>query len=708
MHTVFGGTDAFWETGVANLEYSERSVEIDRSLYVGQKVGIGTTSPAAKLVVRGDQTNEAQITIAADNTAGPKDSILYLNASRGTGNSGSNAEIRATHDGGSGLGMLLLGTRRSAAEGITNALAIDSNGNVGIGTTSPSNLLHVKHTTTANSYAIIENTTGGNAGINIKNANGSWTLIANDALRFMDEDSSTERMRIDSSGNIGIGTTNPGSKLEVVDGSSSVRINQNGESAITFESGSLADFHIGHDGSSNNLHFSQGSSVGSVKLLTINANNGNVGIGTTSPGAKLHVNKSVNAASTGLTISNYNNTAGTDQQIMLDFGLSRNSGAVKPNAGRILVGKEDDWAANDAGINAFMSFNVFHNNAIQERMRIDSAGNVGIGITSPAGKLTLSTSSENTGIAYGNLADSLLIENTSDAAGAGPKLIFYNKPDEGNGSPSALIGLMRETATDASTQGNNKGNLVFWTRGEANPEQRMIIDSAGNVGIGTTNPLYETQVETIGKACALAVRSEGMTDSTGWGGYMFANARVGSTGWSTILGTYRPNVSVNFASTIRMAPRTGSNQYFYIDTSANLIMSASIVNVGSSSGTVVGTQTSDERLKNIESSFEYGLEQVMQLQPIAYTFKDDEDETRHLGFGAQTTQDIVPEAVYDTNECVDGYDVDPEDEDNQIARSEDTKLAMKYVELVPVLTKAIQEQQQMIENLKSEIEQLKS
>jgi hypothetical protein len=157
-----------------------------------------------------------------------------------------------------------------------------------------------------------------------------------------------------------------------------------------------------------------------------------------------------------------------------------------------------------------------------------------------------------------------------------------------------------------------------------------------------------------------------------------------------------------------MAPRTGSNQYFYIDTSANLRMSASVVNVGSTSGIVVGTQTSDERLKNIEPDFEYGLEQVMQLQPIAYTFKDDEDETRCLGFGAQTTQDIIPEVVYDTQECIDGYDADPEDEDKQIPRSEDTKLAMKYVELVPVLTKAIQEQQQMIEDLKSEIEQLKS
>ena len=194
-----------------------------------------------------------------------------------------------------------------------------------------------------------------------------------------------------------------------------------------------------------------------------------------------------------------------------------------------------------------------------------------------------------------------------------------------------------------------------------------------------------------------------MNDSAGWGGYMFANAKVGATGWSTILGTYRPTITVNFASTVKMAPRTGSSQYFYIDEFANLRMSASTANIGSSSGTVVGTQTSDERLKNIEPDFEYGLEQVMQLQPIAYTFKNDEDETRCLGFGAQTTQDIVPEAVYDTNECVDGYDVDPEDEENLTPRSEDTKFAMKYVELIPVLTKAIQELKSEIDSLKSQL-----
>ncbi len=129
--------------------------------------------------------------------------------------------------------------------------------------------------------------------------------------------------------------------------------------------------------------------------------------------------------------------------------------------------------------------------------------------------------------------------------------------------------------------------------------------------------------------------------------------------------------------------------------------------IGTASGTVVGTQTSDERLKDIEPSFEYGLDAVMALKPIAYTRNDEDSPVRQLGFGAQTTQAIVPEAVYDTGECLDGYDVDPDDSMVQTAKSDDTKLAMEYVQIVPVLVKAIQEQQAMIETLQAEVAALK-
>ena len=106
----------------------------------------------------------------------------------------------------------------------------------------------------------------------------------------------------------------------------------------------------------------------------------------------------------------------------------------------------------------------------------------------------------------------------------------------------------------------------------------------------------------------------------------------------------------------------------------------------------------------------------MKLKPIAFKMKD--DETRKLGFGAQTTQSIVPEAVYDSGDCLDGYDTEPvtnEDGDvdnsampKQTPKSDQTKLMMEYVQLIPVLTKAIQEQNSVIEELKAKVANLES
>ena len=67
---------------------------------------------------------------------------------------------------------------------------------------------------------------------------------------------------------------------------------------------------------------------------------------------------------------------------------------------------------------------------------------------------------------------------------------------------------------------------------------------------------------------------------------------------------------------------------------------------------------------------------------------------RNIGFYAQDVLPIIPESVYDTKEIIN--------------EGETTKLGMQYVMIVPVLTKAIQEQQAIIESQKAEIEQLKT
>jgi hypothetical protein len=91
-------------------------------------------------------------------------------------------------------------------------------------------------------------------------------------------------------------------------------------------------------------------------------------------------------------------------------------------------------------------------------------------------------------------------------------------------------------------------------------------------------------------------------------------------------------------------------------------------------------QTSDARLKTNIASLPYGLKELMQMKPVQYNWKERPEGGKEIGFLAQEMQQIIPEAV-----------VSPTNGD---------AMGMKYTELIPVLVKAIQEQQKEIEELK--------
>jgi hypothetical protein len=77
----------------------------------------------------------------------------------------------------------------------------------------------------------------------------------------------------------------------------------------------------------------------------------------------------------------------------------------------------------------------------------------------------------------------------------------------------------------------------------------------------------------------------------------------------------------------------------------------------------------------------YGLSEILTLQPIKYQ----RGTKVELGFGAQTTRPIIPEAVYDTGEWM--------------GEGEPTQLGMFYTSIIPVLVKAVQELTARVEAL---------
>ncbi len=115
-------------------------------------------------------------------------------------------------------------------------------------------------------------------------------------------------------------------------------------------------------------------------------------------------------------------------------------------------------------------------------------------------------------------------------------------------------------------------------------------------------------------------------------------------------------------------------------------------NVYAANGTI---QTSDGRLKTDVRELEYGLDDVMRLRPVSYTWKDrpfdnaqDKPAGRKLGLIGQEVQDVIAEVVKAGNDA-------------------DHTLGLYYSDLIPVLIKAIQEQQGQIEQLRTELQEVK-
>ena len=294
----------------SNQAVADGTVHVD---IANSRVGIGTTNPTHKLDVRGDivvkggSTLHSVIRFRRSNSTTDFGYIGFENPSA------SNDEFLISSAGNGNPIKIQAGANDNIHfYGNTTAYGgFDGNGNLGIGTTSPSGngskaTLHINSDSNG---AAIRLSQGSNSSlIRYDDTNGLKVgTIASKNLSF--ETGDTTAVTIDTSQNVGIGTTGPDALLNV-QGDSDPTILINAETGNSANSGKLAFAETdggGHqawmkyDGSANRLE------IGTAEVsqaFVVNRTDGNVGIGTTTPSAKLEVNGHFAATTKSFIIDN--------------------------------------------------------------------------------------------------------------------------------------------------------------------------------------------------------------------------------------------------------------------------------------------------------------------------------------------------------------------------------------------------------------------
>ncbi|MEH2551640.1 hypothetical protein V1283_008285 [Bradyrhizobium sp. AZCC 2262] len=622
-------------------------------------VGIGTTTPDNLFSIEGSTngavfsslTNSnsgvsaaAEFDIRNGYTAGTGLKLRVL----GTGftTSGTNIQNSAVVLAGTSLtGGLSVGTIASSPLMFwtTNSerMRIDSAGNVGIGNTSPDGKLTVGDGTAATKFDLYGNASGSKQSwVRLWDSSGQqigmFVGLGNTNVVSINGGGSSYF----NGGNVGIGTTTPGTLLHI-----------NGSDATSYTAAQNINttLSIQNESTTNNsfaqLIFKTTDTVGASKtgaaidgiftshtsgavsaelaFITSNSNTrsealritaaGNVGIGTTTPDAKLTVSTNTTGGSTVPSGTNLHvlGTDATANRITLDsygnlnsFGMQRANGTAASKTASaaddllgILYGTGYDgtsaYGAGGAQIRfsasqafttsnqgTYMTFHTVANNTTTnvERLRIDNAGNVGIGTTTPNSLLTLSGSESSAGV---NRAAIRFGDTTAS----------------------------QQWTVNIFGSGSNEGTGKFGIN-QVGSGSRFLIDTSGNVGIGTTTPQNN-----------LVVDSSGATTQ-----------QINGTGANATL-----KLTKSGALTWEMLSNSASSDRIQIDNGTNGVLM--------NSGDTLWSSLSDARLKSNVQTLSV-LDRLSNFRAVSFNWKTAGMATStQLGVIAQELYPIFPEAV---------------------------------------------------------------
>jgi hypothetical protein len=560
-------------------------------------------------------------------------------------------------------------------------MRIDSAGNVGIGESSARNarlLLNNAGSQGAPQLMLVDS---GDSGKQSEIRFDSGDLI----FDYWSGASRSERMRIDSSGNVGINEANPASGIST--NSKTLHISHTNVASISL------------DNTTQNSKF---------ELASLDISGGALSVRKNTSGATSGATELMRIDSSGnVTVK----AAGADQARTLS--LQGTNGASETYQFNLVAD----------GANAAAKFMIgVGGGAASERMRIDSSGNVGIGADPSSYKLR---------VREDQAADTIIrAENQSSSASAYSTLhlsSFGNTWGIRNGSSAA-----------------NGNSLVFVNDAGGNNFERMRIDSSGNVGIGTSNAGAKIEINASGgglggftsfktKYGTSSVQSLSIGQVTAGNGAWIGMAQYRAGGFWQTEGTAAGLINFEADGVISFSTNSGlTANTDYNKTERMRITSGGDVLVGDSSfvadslridqngiisisrtGTstqvhhnfyngngLVGTistsgsstaynTSSDYRLKENVVEMTGALDRVDALKPSRFNFIADPEKTVD-GFLAHEVAEVVPEAVTGEKDAVD-------EEGNPIYQGIDQS------KIVPLLVGAIKELRAEIETLKSQL-----